>query len=282
MKNVISVMRKYISFFAILIISCSSGSETIKIKGSDTEVNLAVILAEQFRFKNTQMLVSVSGGGSGLGIASLLNGNTNIANSSRSIKAAELSLFEKQEIKLDSFIFAQDAIAFVVSNKLLIDSISVPNIGKILSGEINNWATITDNKMPITIYGRQSNSGTHDYVKSILSIKFSPYSKQMNGNAQIIEAIKADESGIGYVSAGYVLKGATTGIKVLKVYSGNSMAVSPLDAIKIASGEYFFQRPLFQYFRKDDFQKIKPFLDFEKSENGAKIIQLSGYYPVGK
>jgi len=273
-------------FFSILIIAlfsaCSANKDTIKIKGSDTEVNLAVVLAEQFHKENDAVLVSVSGGGSGLGIASLLNGNADIANSSRSKKQTELDLFQQKNIELDSFVFAQDAIAFVVSDKFTLDSLNTKDITKILSGEITNWSSFHQKNMPITIYGRQSNSGTHDYVKHILNIHFSPYAKQMNGNAQILEAIKADGSGIGYVSAGYVLKGNTTGIKVLSIYTNHSKAVSPLDASAIASGSYFFQRPLFQYFRKSDYLKIKPFIDFEKSAIGAKIIQESGYYPVNK
>ena len=73
--------------------------------------------------------------------------------------------------------------------------------------------------MPINIYGRQSNSGTHDFIKKKLGIDFTPYAKQMNGNAQILEAIKADHSGIGYVGAGYVSHGGSKGIKVLSIYS---------------------------------------------------------------
>lgn len=272
---------KFLVFVLLsLLFSCSYTNDTIKIKGSDTEVNLSVLMAEQFHLQNAKVLVSVSGGGSGLGIASLLNGNTNIANSSRSIKAAEFGLFQNKNIEIDSFIFAQDAIAFVVSNKMHIDSISIESIAKILNGEFQNWSSISVSKLPITIYGRQSNSGTFDYVKKKLGIHFSPYAKQMNGNAQIIEAIKADESGIGYVSAGYVLKGNASGLKVLRVYSDSSIAVSPLDAKAIASGAYYFQRPLFQYFRVKDHQKIKDFLDFEKSTIGASIIQQSGYYTV--
>jgi len=273
-------------FFAILLValfcSCSQNNETIKIKGSDTEVNLAVVLAEQFHKVNGSVLVSVSGGGSGLGLASLLNGNADIANSSRSMKQTEFDLFKQKNIEIESFVFAQDAIVFVVSDKLTIDSLSTNDIAKVLSGEYTNWTSLNQKNKPITIYGRQSNSGTHDYVKSILNIHFSPYAKQMNGNAQIIEAIKADASGIGYVSAGYVLKGNTTGIKVLSIYTGKSNAVSPLNAKAIASGSYYFQRPLFQYFKKNDYQKIKPFLDFEKSTIGLKIIKESGYYPVNK
>lgn len=102
----------------------------------------------------------------------------------------------------------------------------------------------------------------------------------MNGNAQILEAIKADHSGIGYVGAGYVTKN-TKGIKILLVYAHkNEKAVSPLDAPIIASGKYFFQRPLFQYYKVSSYGKVKPFLDFEKSDIGMKIIQSSGYYPI--
>ncbi len=275
-------MNIILILITLFFIACSSNNNEIKIKGSDTEVNLAVLLAEQYHKKNDKVLISISGGGSGLGLASLLNGNADIANSSRSIKSTELELFKSKNIELDSFIFAQDAIAFVVSKKLGIDSISTDNISKILTGEFTNWSTITVKKIPITIYGRQSNSGTYDYIKHILSIHFSPYAKQMNGNAQIMEAIKIDESGIGYVSAGYVLNGNDNGLKILTIYNGKSKAVSPLNAKAIKSGNYFFQRPLFQYFKKVDYKKIKPFLDFEKSKIGAKIIKQSGYYPVKK
>ncbi len=272
-------MRFFGLLLIILLFSCSA-KNTIKIKGSDTEVNLAVLLAEQFHHTNNTFLISVSGGGSGLGLASLLNRNADIANSSRRIKVAEIGLFTHKNYEIDSFVFAQDAIAFIVSDKLPIDSVSTENIANILKGKLNNWSSLTNKSMPITIYGRQSNSGTYDYVKDILDIHFTPYAKQMNGNAQIIEAIKADNSGIGYVSAGYVLKGNAHGLKILPVYHGKSKAISPLDTRAIASLAYFFQRPLFQYYLKNDYQKIKPFLDFEKSAEGAKIIQQSGYYPV--
>jgi phosphate transport system substrate-binding protein len=273
-------MRLLVILLAIFICSCNSKVETLKIKGSDTEVNLAVLLAEQFHLENAKILVSISGGGSGLGIASLLNGNADIANSSRSMKSDELALFEKNNIAIDSFIFAQDAIAFVVSEQISLDSISTTTIAKILNGTLNDWSKLNQAPNEIIIYGRQSNSGTHDFIKKVLGIQFSPYAKQMNGNAQILEAIKQDNTGIGYVSAGYVINGNANGIKVLKVYHENSSAISPLDLKAIASNKYFFQRPLFQYYRKNDIQKVEQFLQFEKSIIGKKIIQKSGYYPV--
>lgn len=274
-------MKFFLMAFSLLLLSCSQDNVTIKIKGSDTEVNLAVLLAEDFHKVNSDAFVSISGGGSGLGIASLLNGTADVANSSRSIKKTEIELFQKQGTQIDSFIFAQDAIAFVVAKSLPIDSITPMELAGILNGKYKNWYPLTGKKMPINIYGRQSNSGTHDFIKNRLNINFTPYAKQMNGNAQILEAIKTDHSGIGYVGAGYVMHGSGDGIKVLTVYlSKNEKAISPLDAAMIAAGRYFFQRPLFQYYKTASYNKIKPFLDFEKSGSGKKIIESSGYYPV--
>ncbi|WP_149243090.1 substrate-binding domain-containing protein [Dyadobacter sp. 32] len=265
------------------LMSCSGNKDVIKIKGSDTEVNLAVELAETFHDNNPTLFVSISGGGSGLGIASLLNGTADIANSSRSINEQETALFDKDGARIDSFIFAQDAIAFVVAESLPIDSISTDQLASLLKGEHTDWSSITTSKLPVNIYGRQSNSGTHDFVKRKLEIEFSDKAKEMNGNAQILEAIKADDSGIGYVGAGYVSNGGSEGIKVLKVYSNEApKAISPLDAEMIAAGKYLFQRPLFQYYQATSFEKIKPFIDFEKSPQGQQIIKQAGYYPVMK
>lgn len=262
----------------LLLFSCSNGRDTIKIKGSDTEVNLAVSLAEAYRIENASALISVSGGGSGLGIASLLNGNADIANSSRRINTEEIELFKTRGIEIDSFIFAQDAIAFVVSEQLKIDSLSTFQLSQLLSGQVANWLPFAASNLPVTIYGRQSNSGTHDFVQHALQIKFSAHAKQMNGNAQILEAIKVDPSGIGYVGAGYIDKQSAGGIKVLKVFSKNKRAISPLNSEEIAAGNYLFQRPLYQYYKKKDYKKIKPFLDFEKSIAGKLVIYACGYY----
>lgn len=276
-------MKYYCLSLIVLLFSCSAETGTIKIKGSDTEVNLAVQLAESFHEINSDVFVSISGGGSGLGIASLLNGTADVANSSRSIDSDEIALFQKKGLQIDSFIFAQDAIAFVVAKDLPIDSISPADLSLVLKGEYKNWLPLTGKDMPINIYGRQSNSGTHDFIKKKLKIDFSPYAKQMNGNAQILEAIKTDHSGIGYVGAGYVSKGSNTEIKVLTIYlEKNQRAISPLDAAMIADEKYYFQRPLFQYYKTASYHKVKPFIDYEKTDAGKKIIHSAGYYPVNK
>lgn len=274
-------MKYIIAVVFFVFTACSSSENEVKIKGSDTEVNLSVLLAESFHKQQPTLFVSISGGGSGLGITSLLNGTADLANSSRQINPEELGQFSAKNTPIDSFIFAQDAIAFVVAKDLGIDSLSITNLANLLNGTFRTWEPVCGKNIPVNIYGRQSNSGTHSFVKNKLNINFSEYAKEMNGNAQILEAIKADHSGIGYVGAGYVMGGGGTGLQVLKIYQQEGQrAVSPLDAASIASKKYIFQRPLYQYFKKSSLPKVQPFLDFEKSDLGKKIINDAGYYPV--
>ncbi|MEY3445206.1 MAG: hypothetical protein RLZZ519_3487 [Bacteroidota bacterium] len=269
---------KYLSL--LMLTACSAQPSSIKIKGSDTEVNLAVLLVEQFHAQGDKSFISISGGGSGLGIAALLNGTADIANSSRRINAEEAASFAAHGIRIDSFIFADDAIAFVVSDELPLDSIDTETLGKVLDGTYENWQPIIGQKRPINIYGRQSNSGTHEFIQKQLGIEFGPHAKQMNGNAQILEALRVDDSGIGYVGAGYLQNGGDKGLKVLKIISQSApTAVSPLDVEMVAQGKYFFQRPLYQYFKAESYPKIRPFLEFERAREGLAIIAASGYYP---
>jgi len=261
-------------------------TQIIEIKGSDTEVNVAARLAEDFYKTNATYNISVSGGGSGLGIASLVNGETDIANSSRPMTTDEIALMKKRKIDCDTFAFAEDAVAFIVSSNFPMDSLTVEQLANILSGKLLNWSLLTGKNMTINIYGRQSNSGTYEFVKNKLGIKYTNRAKEMNGNAQIIEGIKADKSGIGYVGAGYVMKEnapSGLGVKVLKIASSaNAKAISPLDEEAIAQRRYFFQRPLYQFIKRESIKKVQPFIAYEQSPRGLAIIKASGYYPVPK
>ncbi|TYR32996.1 phosphate ABC transporter substrate-binding protein [Sphingobacterium phlebotomi] len=265
----------------LLSISCSNSSNSIKMKGSDTEVNLAVNLAEQFTEQDPTFSIAISGGGSGLGITSLLNGQADIANSSRPLSEEERQQFKEKKIALKTVVFAEDATAFVVHKDLPIAEIDVETLAKILSGEVRNWSELTDVNYPINIYGRQSSSGTHTFIKKKLAIEFSNTAKEMTGNAQIIEGVKADKTGIGYVGAGYVAHDplASQGIKVLKIIEKKGeKAVSPLDEAAINQGSYFFQRPLYQFILAESWDKVRPFIAFERSAIGRKLIEDHGYY----
>ncbi|WP_395091335.1 substrate-binding domain-containing protein [Vaginella massiliensis] len=255
------------------------------MKGSDTEVNLAVNLAEKYTEINPDFSIAISGGGSGLGITSLLNGQADIANSSRPLSAQEIQQFKDAGIELRTIVFAEDATAFIVHKALPIDEIDVNSLGKIMNGEVTNWSEIADVDMDINIYGRQSSSGTYSFVKNKLKTEFTSSAKEMTGNAQIIESVKTDKTGIGYVGAGYLLHDSAEGndIKILKIKeTPTSTAYSPLDLAAINQNLYFFQRPLYQFIIEKSWYKVKPFIDFEKSDMGKKMIEEHGYYIIEK
>jgi len=255
------------------------------MKGSDTEVNLAVNLAEKFTEEDPDFSIAISGGGSGLGITSLLNGQADIANSSRPLSEKEQQQFKEKNIALKTVVFAEDATAFVVHKDLPIEEIEVETLGEILSGSITNWSELTEANFPINIYGRQSSSGTHSFIKKKLAIEFSNTAKEMTGNAQIIEGVKADRTGIGYVGAGYVAHDpvASQGIKVLKIVERRGeKAISPLDQEAINQRNYFFQRPLYQFVLAESWEKVRPFIAFERSAVGKKLIEDHGYYILNK
>lgn len=275
----------FILMLGAILSSCSKKDNAIKMKGSDTEVNLAINLAEKFTELDDEFSISISGGGSGLGITSLLNGQADIANSSRPLSDDEIQQFKDKNIELKTVVFAEDATAFVVHKDLPLEEIDLETLGKVLSGEITNWSEIIDLDLPINIYGRQSSSGTHSFVKKKLKIEFSPAAKEMTGNAQIIEGVKADKSGIGYVGAGYVAHdpNANTKIRIVNIKEKpDSVAYSPIDTETINQSLYFFQRPLYQFVLAKSWHKVKPFIDFEESKLGKKMIEEHGYYIIEK
>lgn len=269
------------SFVLLLTTGCSNNTNSIKMKGSDTEVNLAVNLAERFTKLDPNFNIAISGGGSGLGITSLMNGQADIANSSRPLSKEEVEQFKALNIDVKTVVFAEDATAFVVHKDLPLEEIDVASLGKILSGQILNWSELCNYELPINIYGRQSSSGTHSFVKKKLKIEFSNTAKEMTGNAQILEGVKADKTGIGYVGAGYVAHdpNAGQGVKILKIKENDSLgAISPLDQSAINKGIYFFQRPLYQFILAKSWEKVRPFINFERSDLGRKLISDHGYY----
>ncbi len=282
MTNVRSAYPYPVFFLLCWLVGCSNNQKAIKMKGSDTEVNLAVSLAEHFYKVNDTFTVAISGGGSGLGIASLLNGQADIANSSRPLNQEEDSLFIRRHIELRTIVFAEDATAFIVQKDFPLDSIDVNSLAGILSGRNSTWKEITGRDIPVTIYGRQSNSGTHSFVSNKLKIQFSREAKEMNGNAQIMEGVKMDPSGIGYVGAGYLLQDEPgPAVKVLKISAApGAAAVSPLDKQAIENRKYYFQRPLYQYIAAGSWNKVKAFIDYEKGPAGQRIIKEAGYYII--
>jgi len=160
--------RTLLLFLLALTASCRfapQGVEHILIKGSDTEVNLALSLAETYMKRDSMISIAVTGGGSGMGIASLINGKTDIANSSRAMKPKEIELANERGIKPVPIVFAVDALALIVHPSLSVDALRVSEIGGIYRGDITNWQEVGGPDQGITIYGRQSNSGTFVFFR---------------------------------------------------------------------------------------------------------------------
>ena len=277
----------YFSLFVFLTSCAGRHVESITVKGSDTEVNLVLQLAEAYMETDPDVSVNVTGGGSGVGIAGLLNGRTDVANSSREVNSYELSLAAERGMAVEPFVFAADALAIICHPNVPIDSVNLDDLGKIFSGEIQNWQQFGRKDGLISLYGRQSNSGTFIYFRErVLRKDYAPGIKQMNGNAQILEAVKADPNAIGYIGFGYLTdeSGALRhGIKVIKLTNSQGQtAVSPLDREAIKAGLYPLTRPLFQFTNGEPSGKTRAFYDFEKSPKGQEIIAQNGYLPASE
>ena len=180
-------------------------SKMIQVKGSDTMINLVQILAEEYMAKNPQTPIAVLGGGSGTGVTAILNGTCDIANTSRDWRQRELDQAWEKGINVRLFAVAVDGLSIIVNEKNPLTRLTMTQVGAIYRGEIKNWKAVGGPDSKISLYGRQSNSGTYAFLlEHVLGNK--PYStdmKEMNGNAQIIEGILQDEAAIGYVGVGY-------------------------------------------------------------------------------
>lgn len=256
--------------------------EKIVVKGSDTEVNLVLQLAEAYMDTDPSVSISVTGGGSGVGIAALLNQRADIANASRELSADERDMAAKRGIGLQPLVFATDALAIVCHPSVPVDSLSLVDLGRIFSGEIADWSHFGAASRPISLYGRQSNSGTFMYFRErVVGKDYASSLKQMNGNAQILEAIKSDPNAIGYIGFGYLTDESgqlRSGIKVLGLMDRSTQrAISPLNTQQIEEGAYPLTRPLYQFIASAPTAKMAAFFEFERSAAGMAIIRKNGY-----
>jgi phosphate transport system substrate-binding protein len=268
-------------------LAVNAGSqEVIQVKGSDTMVNLAQRLAEVFMEKNPGAAVAVTGGGSGVGIAALIADRVAVANSSREIAEKEMVQAKENGVVPVEVVLGIDGLCVITSEAVGLKSLTMAQIGTIYRGEIKNWNEVGGPNLPVSLYGRQPSSGTYVFFQEHVMGKkdYSPKMKQMNGNAQIVEAVKAEKGGIGYVGVGYALDETghvQQGIKVLDVSKdAKSPVVSPLNAENVKSGRYPIARPLYQYLNGKPNAAVKSLIAFELSSEGQKIVEEMGFYAV--
>ncbi|HNQ80486.1 MAG TPA: PstS family phosphate ABC transporter substrate-binding protein [Candidatus Aminicenantes bacterium] len=266
----------------------SAQTKMLQVKGSDTMVNLAQILAEEFMAQNPKMPIAVLGGGSGTGITGLINGTCDIANSSRDWKAKELNLAFEKGVKPRLFAVAVDGLSIIINEKNPLTKLTMEQVGAIYRGEVKNWKGVGGPDQKISLYGRQSNSGTYAFLmEHVMGNR--PYStdmKEMNGNAQIIEGVLADASAIGYVGVGYVVDKNTgkalKGLKILDISQApNGTAYSPLDKTAVDSGQYPISRPLWMAVNGTPKDVAAAFLRYAVGPEGQKVVEREGFYTVG-
>jgi phosphate transport system substrate-binding protein len=273
---------------ALVLVGTDAKSQNmIQVKGSDSEVNLVQKLAEVFMQKNPGANIAVTGGGSGTGIAALINKTTDIANSSRDLSPKEEDAAKKAGVSPFRVVFATDGISAIIHPDNPLNKLTLEQLGKIFKGTITNWREVGGPDTKISLYGRQSNSGTYVFFREfLLKGDYSPHMKSMNGNAQIVEAIQRDKAGIGYVAVGYVVseKGELKpGLKILDIAKDTqSQAFSPALMENVMTGKYPISRPLNQYLVGKPSGKLLDFIKFELSEEGQQIVRKQGFFPVQK
>lgn len=276
-----------ITFLVLITLSgCASQDEnTIVIKGSDTMVYMVSVLAQEYMRTDTNANIIVSGGGSGTGIKALINGFVDVADASRPIKESEIeSIRQKFEEEPKCLIIARDMLAVVVNPENPVENLTMLQLGKIFAGEITNWKEVGGKDAPITLYGRQSTSGTYEFFREHVVEAYTgkkEYSNEMRsltGNTQIHDAVASDPNGIGYIGVGYV----TDSVKLIKVSEDGVNYYSPFDMEAVQAGKYVISRPLFQYMTHypDKNSTLYRFLRFEVSEEGQKIVEETGFYPI--
>ncbi len=249
----------------------------VTVKGSDTMVILSQKWAEVYMKKNPGTSIQVTGGGSGVGIAALINGSTDIANASRPIKASEVSKLKARYNTLGVEIpCAKDGLSVYLNKANPVASLTIKQIGQIFAGKITNWKEVGGPDASIRLYGRESSSGTFGFFKdNVVKTDYSPSCQTLPGTAAIVNAVKKDKFSIGYGGAAYA-----EGVKDCAVKKDDkSPAVLPT-ATTIKNNSYPITRYLYMYLKSKPTGETKAFVDWILSPAGQGLIAEVGYYPL--
>jgi phosphate transport system substrate-binding protein len=255
-----------------------SSKGKLTIKGSDTMVILGQRWAEAYANVDPTALVQVTGGGTGTGIAALINGSTDICQASRRMTDKEREdLFAKRGVPPLEAKVALDALAVFVNAKNPLDEISLAALAQLYVGETANFSHAGGKPHRVVLYGRESSSGTYGYFKErVLDGRdFAASTQTLAGTAAVANAIKGDEFGIGYGGIAYL-----EGIKALRIRKdGASTAVAP-SLMTAQDGTYPISRFLYFYTAGEPAGDLKKFVDWVCGPEGQRVIVDVGYYPL--
>jgi phosphate transport system substrate-binding protein len=257
---------------------------SIQNKGSDTMVNLALAWAEAYGQLHPEIQLAVTGGGSGTGLAALINGTVDMANASRRIKDEERSSAEGNGIDPVEYVVAGDAIAIVVHPSNPVEGLTIPQLSAIFSGKITNWRDLGGEDRPIVLLSRESNSGTHVYfLEEVVrqgndedKTLFSPDTLLMPSSEGISAEVRQNPNAIGYDGLGYV----THDQKVVAVApaKGDRYISPTVETVK--DGSYPIARGLYIYTDGEPQGAILDYLDWILGPEGQAIVQDLGFVPL--
>ncbi len=261
----------------------SAGVQTIENKGSDTIVNLALAWAEAYMGMHPDVRISVTGGGSGTGIAAMINGTVDIANASREMKPEEIAEAKKNGISPKEFVIARDAIAVVVNPSNPVQQLTLQQISDIYTGKITNWREVGGEDRPIVLLSRESNSGTYVYFlenvvrmgQSDSDLLFSPDTLLMPSSEGISAEVRQNPNAIGYDGLGYI----TPDQKMIAV-ARDSQGPYVLPSVQaVNDGSYPISRPLYMYTAGEPTGQVKAYLDWILGD-GQKLVAELGFVPL--
>ncbi len=283
-----------ILILSIVLSACTSADQTvvqsesnnstyIENKGSDTIVNLALAWAEAYQALHPEVRISVTGGGSGTGLAALTNGTVDVANASRQIKPEEQQQAEDAGYNPVEFVIARDAIAVIVNPENPIDRLTLPQISQIFSGKINNWSELGGDDRPIVRVSRETNSGTHVYfLESVIRLGddedptiFSADTLLLPSSEGIIAEVSDNPNAIGYDGLGYV----TDEVKVLAVAGEDGKVYIKPSAGTVNNGSYPIARELYMYTIDTPQGALLEYLNWVRSSEGQTIVSELGFVP---
>ena len=266
----------FLTIFALAF--AATDIQAQRIKGSDTVLPIAQQTAERFMTLNPNARVTVTGGGSGVGISALLDETTDIAMASRGIKFSE-KMKAKAAGELEEIPVAYDALAVVVHPSNPVKQLTRRQLEDIFRGKITNWKQVGGDDRKIVVYSRETSSGTYEFFKeSVLKNKnYMSSSLSMPATGAIIQSVSQTRGAIGYVGLAYV----SPRIKTLAVsYDDKHFAAPTLE--NAINKTYPIVRPLYYYYNKKSAGLVDPLLQFVLSPAGQEIIKKSGYIPINE
>lgn len=261
---------------ALSLLSISASAQ--RIKGSDTVLPVAQQTAERFMNQHPDTRVTVTGGGTGVGISALLDNTTDIAMASRPIKFSEKMKIKSAGEDVAEIVVAYDALAVVAHPSNPVKQLTRQQLEDIFRGKITNWKQVGGDDRKIVVYSRETSSGTYEFFKeSVLKNKnYMANSLSMPATGAIIQSVSQTKGAIGYVGLAYVNKD----VKALHVsYDACKSFVEPSFA-NAKNKTYPIVRPLFYYYEAKTEGRVKPFIDYVLSAEGQETVKKVGYIPV--